>query len=156
MDSQKFWPRLPSLSGLGSFVMTEFFSLYRRSLLQHAVVCRNLFPMLLLGFHHDRVSLVVLVFFYSAYSFCRDRYFFISLTICLAKVCCSTHSMPRHRQLCCDRVSMQLLQIGFAIQFLCRDSISVLVLIATLFLVLSKFLSQSRKFVSIEFCCHLT
>ena len=35
---------------------------------------------------------------------------------------------------------MQLLQIGVATQFLCRDSISVLVIVATLFLVLSELL----------------
>ena len=35
---------------------------------------------------------------------------------------------------------MQLLQIGVATQFLCRDIISVLVLVATLFIVLSEFL----------------
>ena len=33
--------------------------------------------------------------------------------------------MLRHPQLCCDSVSMQLLQIGVATQFVCRDSISV-------------------------------
>ena len=51
---------------------------------------------------------------------------------------------------------MQLLQIGVAAQFLCRDIISVLVLVATLFLVLSEFLSRPRKFVATEFCHHLT
>ena len=136
--------------------MTKFFILYHRSLLHHAVVCRDLFLVLLLGFHRDRVSLVMTVFFSSAYSFCRDRSFFVSLTIYLAEVYYSTHSMSRHRQLCCDRVSMQLLQIGVVTQFLCRDNIFVLVLVATLFLVLSEFLSQPKKFVSTEFCCHLT
>ena len=51
---------------------------------------------------------------------------------------------------------MHLLQIGVATQFLCPDSISVLVLVATLLLVLFEFLSQPRKFVAIKFCCHLT
>ena len=73
MDPQKFWPRLPFLSRPGSFIMTEFFSLYHRSLLQHAIVFHNLFLVLLLGFRRDRVSLVVIVFFFSAYSFYRDR-----------------------------------------------------------------------------------
>ena len=51
---------------------------------------------------------------------------------------------------------MQFLQIGVATQFLCHDKISVLVLVATLFLVLSEFLSRPRKFVATEFCRHLT
>ena len=51
---------------------------------------------------------------------------------------------------------MQLLQIDVATKFLCRDSISVLVLVATLFLVLSEFLSRPRKFVVTKFCHHLT
>ena len=51
---------------------------------------------------------------------------------------------------------MQLLQIGVMNQFLCRVNISALVLVAIMFLVLSKFLSRPRKFVAIEFCCHLT
>ena len=51
---------------------------------------------------------------------------------------------------------MQLLQIGVATQFLCRDSISVLVLVATQFLLLSEFLSRARKFVATKFCHHLT
>ena len=51
---------------------------------------------------------------------------------------------------------MQLLQIGVATKFLCRDNIFVLVLVATLFILLSEFLSQPRKFVAIEFCRHLT
>ena len=49
------------------------FNLHRRSLLQHVVVCRDLFPMLLLGFCRDRVSLVMTIFFSLAYSFCCDR-----------------------------------------------------------------------------------
>ena len=73
MDPQKLWPRLHSLSLLGSFVVTEFFSLYCRSLLQHVVVCRDLFLMLLLGFRRDRVPLDVTVLFSSAYSFYRDK-----------------------------------------------------------------------------------
>ena len=36
---------------------------------------------------------------------------------------------------------MHLLQIGVATQFLCHNSISVLVLVATMFLVLSEVLS---------------
>ena len=67
------------------FCHDRVFSLHRRSLLQHVVFCRDLFPVLLLGFRCDRVSLVVAVFFSSAYSFCRDRSFFVSLTIYLAK-----------------------------------------------------------------------
>ena len=51
---------------------------------------------------------------------------------------------------------MQLLQIGVVTQFLSRVSISVLVLVATMFLVLSEFLSWPRKSVVIEFCRHLT
>ena len=51
---------------------------------------------------------------------------------------------------------MQLLQIGVVTQFLCRNSMSVLVLVATMFLVLSEFLSRPIKFVEIEFCRHLT
>ena len=54
---------------------------------------------------------------------------------------------------------MQLFQIGAATQFLCRASISVLVLVATMFLVLSEFLSRPRSDRNsnvIEFCRHLT
>ena len=61
-------------------------------MLQHAVVCHDLFLVLLLRFHRDRVSLVGTKFYSLAYSFCRDRVssittdlFFGSLTICLAK-----------------------------------------------------------------------
>ena len=91
------------------FYRDRVFNLHRRFLLQHAVVYHDLFPMLLLRFHRDRVSLVaivvcrdlfhvlfpgfrrdrfslvVTVFFSSAYSFCHDRSFFGSLIICLAK-----------------------------------------------------------------------
>ena len=51
---------------------------------------------------------------------------------------------------------MQLFQIGVATQFLCRDKIFVLVLVSTLFILLSEYLSQPRNFVAIEFCRHLT
>ena len=51
---------------------------------------------------------------------------------------------------------MRLLQIGVTTQFLCRTSISVLALVATLFLVLLEFLSRPKKFVATEFCRHLT
>ena len=51
---------------------------------------------------------------------------------------------------------MQLLQIGVVTQFLCHNSISVLVLVATMFLILSEFLSRPRKSVEIEFFRHLT
>ena len=67
------------------FCSDRVFNLHRRSLLQHAVVCHDLFPMLLLAFRHDRVSLVARIFFSSAYSLCHDKSFFGSLTICLAK-----------------------------------------------------------------------
>ena len=55
------------------FWFDRVFNLHRRSLLQHAVVYRDLFPVLLLGFRSDRVSLVATVFFSSAYSFYRDK-----------------------------------------------------------------------------------
>ena len=51
---------------------------------------------------------------------------------------------------------MRLLQIGVTTQFLYRTSISVLALVATLFLVLLEFLSRPKKFVATEFCRHLT
>ena len=51
---------------------------------------------------------------------------------------------------------MQHLQFGVATKFLCRDNFSVLVLVATLFLILSEFLLQPRKSVATEFCRHLT
>ena len=57
-------------------------------MLQHAVVCHDLLPGLLLGFSRDKVSLVATIFFSSEYSFyklCRDRSFFGYLTICLAR-----------------------------------------------------------------------
>ena len=41
--------------------------------MKHAIVYHDLFPVLLLGFRRDRVSLVVTIFFFSAYSFGRDR-----------------------------------------------------------------------------------
>ena len=63
--------------------------------------------------------------------------------------------MLRHRQLCCDSVSVQLLQIGVATQFVCRDSISVSS-VATMFLVLSAFLSRPGKSVATDSCLHLT
>ena len=93
---------------------------------------------------------------------CCDRSFFGSLIICLAKSVVVT-------VLCCDNLmcgsfnsyvttSTILLRQSFyaASSNLCRDSISVLVLVATQFLVLLEFLSRPRKFVSIEFCLHLT
>ena len=67
------------------FCHDRVFNLHRRSQLQHEVVYCDLFPMLLLGFHRERVSMVPKVFFSSAYSFCRDRSFFGPFTICLAK-----------------------------------------------------------------------
>ena len=38
----------------------------------------------------------------------------------------------------------------------CRDNISILVLVVTMFLVLSEFLSRPRKSITTEFCRHLT
>ena len=64
--------------------MTEFFNLYRKCLLQHAVVYRDLFPVLLLGFRRDRVSLVVIVFFSPAYSFYCDRVSFVVTDLSLS------------------------------------------------------------------------
>ena len=90
-----------------------------------------------LGFSRDKVSLVATVFFSQAYLFCRNISFFGSLTICLARfvvlsILCSDNLMCdtgivmlRHQKLCRNSVSMQLLQIDVAIQFLCRESISV-------------------------------
>ena len=54
------------------------FNLHRRSLLQHAIVYRNLFLMLLLRLCSDRIL------FFSIFILSR-RSFFGSLTICLAK-----------------------------------------------------------------------
>ena len=51
---------------------------------------------------------------------------------------------------------MQLLQIGVVSHFFCLDSIYVFVLVATLFLVLSDFLSRPRKFVATKFRRYLT
>ena len=51
---------------------------------------------------------------------------------------------------------MQLLQISVVTQFLCCDNISILVLVATLFLVFSEFLSWPIKFVATNFYHHLT
>ena len=58
-------------------------NLYRKSLLQHAVVCHNLLPMLLLGFSHDKVSFVI-VFFSSAYSLCCNRVSSVATDLSLA------------------------------------------------------------------------
>ena len=75
----------------------EVFNLHRKSLLQHAVVCRDLFPMLLLGFRRDSI-LFFSIFIMSRLSFlCHDRSFFGSLTICLAKSAVLT-------VLCCDNL----------------------------------------------------
>ena len=60
------------------------FNLHHRYLLKHAVVCRDLFPVLLFGYRFDRVSLVMTVFFSSAYSFCRDRVFSVATDISLS------------------------------------------------------------------------
>ena len=50
---------------------------------------------------------------------------------------------------------MQLLQIGVATQFLCRNRIYVLVIVVIMFLVLLEFLSRPRKSIATEFCRHL-
>ena len=94
----KFWPRLHSLSRPESVVATEF---YHRSLLQHAVVYRDLLPVLLLGFSLDKVSLVAIVLFSSTYSFCRDKVSYVVLWLfnnMSCKVCRSICSMSRQRQ----------------------------------------------------------
>ena len=75
--------------------------------MQHAVVCRDLLPVLLLGFNRNKVSLVTTVFFSSAYSFCRDRSFFGSLTICIARFVllsslCHDNLMCGYWNICCD------------------------------------------------------
>ena len=57
--------------------------------------------------------------------------------------------MLRHRQLCRDIVSVPLLQIYVTTAF-------VLVLVITMFLVLSAFQSRPEKSVATESCCHLT
>ena len=66
------------------FCRNRVLILHRRSLLQHAVVYCDLFPVLLLGFRCERVFLVATVIFSSTYSFSCDRSFFGSLTLCLA------------------------------------------------------------------------
>ena len=122
-------------------------------LLQHAVVYRDLLPMLLLGFSRDKVSLVATVFFSLAYSFYRDRVSFVATNISLALqqstfqglsfylfyvaiiLCVVTGIvMLRHRKLCQYSVSMQLLQIGVVTQFLCLNSMSVWFLLQQCFL----------------------
>ena len=61
------------LAHIAFFVVTwkfchdRVFNLHRRSLLQHAVVYCDLFPMLILGFRRGRVSMVAKVLFSSAY-----------------------------------------------------------------------------------------
>ena len=60
------------------FYHDGLFNLRRRSLLYHAVVCRDLFSVLLLGFFRDGVSLVATVFFSSVYSFCSDIVSFVA------------------------------------------------------------------------------
>ena len=74
----KFWPRLHYLSRPRSFVATEFsiFIVGPCCSMQSSVATCSLCFFL---------DFVAIVFFSSAYSFCRDRSFFGSLTICLAK-----------------------------------------------------------------------
>ena len=95
------------------------------SLLQHAVVCRDLLSVLLLGFSHDKVPLVAKVFFSLAYSLCRDRVSSVmtDLSLALQQSCLQGLSfypfyfstilcvvtgivMLRHWQLCRDNVSV--------------------------------------------------
>ena len=71
MDPQNSCPDC-ILFAMWKFCHDRVFNLHHKSLLQHAVFYRNLFPMLLLGIRRDRVSLVVTVFFSSVYSFCHD------------------------------------------------------------------------------------
>ena len=133
------------------------------SLLQHAAVCRDLLLMLLLIFSRDKVSLVAIVFFSSAYSFCRDRgqsflcrdkYFFVSLTICLARSIVLS-VLCRDNLMCGDWNSNVATLTIVSRQCFCAASSNwchdpvfmsrqhvCLVLIATMFLLLSSFLSD--------------
>ena len=120
--------------------------------MQHVVVCHDLLPMLLLGFSHDKVSLVAIVFFSSAYSFYCDRVSSIATILCVV----TGIFMLRHQQLCCDNVSCA------ASSNWCRDLVFMsrqhfcLVLVATMFLVLLAFLSRAGKYVATESCRHLS
>ena len=102
------------------FSHDRVFDLHHRFLLQHAVIFRDLFPVLLLRFRRDRVSLVTTVFFSSAYSFCRDISFFSSLTICLAKFVVLT-VLCRDNLMCGSLNSYVATSISFVVtEFLCN------------------------------------
>ena len=136
--------------------------------MQHTVVCRDLSPVLLLGFSCDKVSLVATIFFSSEYSFCRDRSFFGSLTICLARsfvlfVLCRDNLMCGYWNSYVVTSTIVSRQRFCAVSSnWCRDQVFMsrqhvcLVLVATMFLVLPAFLLRLGKSVAIEFCRHLT
>ena len=121
--------------------------------MQHLVVCRDLLPVLLLGFSRYKVSLVATIFFSSTYSFCRDISFFSSLTIFFARydvlsVLCrdnlmcgywnsyvATSTIVSRQYFCVASLNWCHDPIFMSRQHVC------LVLVATMFLVLSTFMS---------------
>ena len=126
------------------------------SLLQHVVLCR------------DNICFFSM-FTLSRKSFLRrDRSFFGSFNTLSYKVCCFVLSMLRHshvcllEKLCCDIDNcVATLFMWSFFKILSQPSFYVvtaflLVLVATMFLVLSAFLSQTGKFVTTESCLHLT
>ena len=64
------------------------------------------------------------------------QYSFLQHIHYVVTILCVVHGivMLRHRQLCRDSVFVQLLQIGVATQFLCRDNISIWFLLQRCFL----------------------
>ena len=82
MDPQNSWPDCILCWDL-KVLLQQSLNLYCRPLLQHAVVCRDLLPVILLGLSRHKVSLVAIVFFYSTYSFCRVSFVTIDLSLAL-------------------------------------------------------------------------
>ena len=80
----KILPQIAFFVATWKFCRNRVFNLHRKSLLQPEVFCHDLFPVLLLRFYRDRVSLVTTVFFSSAYSFCCDKVSFVGTDLSLA------------------------------------------------------------------------
>ena len=123
---------------------------------------------ILVEFSCDKVSVVATVIFSSAYLLYRDKPFFGYLKICLARSV--VLSILCHDNLMCVYWNSYVATLTIvlphylcaAFSNLCRNpvyyvaTVFLLVLGATIFLVLSSFLSRPGKFVMTESCLHLT
>ena len=136
-------------------------NLYRRSLLQHVVVCRDLLLVILLGFSRYNI-LFFSIFILSRQSLkiYRDRSFLSSSIICLARfvfisVLCRNNLMCGYWNsyvATSTLVSRQCFCVASSNS--CSDPVFMsrqhvcLVLVASMFLILSASLSQPRKSVA--------